>query len=327
MTVFNKFNAMLSPGPIESMITYKDKLMVVSKDAGLMEFDGTVFKNVTPVDKKEAAHTTIAVDKNGKLSMGSTKFLHQFDGNNYSVLEWKGDFGKQADKVVVDNQNNIWISSFGLAKFNGTTWEAFNKKNAGLPSNTCTGLFMDSKNNLWATFSDGIAKYDGTTWTIHTKKTAGVGLGNMYGIAEGKDGKMWFCNGFKLIEFDGTTMKESSGFKNVGAIRNMVMDENGTLLIATEEKGIAKVKDGVVTFCDQATGGLPSNSLNQIYKDTKGKIWVAYGREPVVERSFPPMGQQPATPTPAPVVNPKDTFSKKIVEFEPSYGLIQLNKY
>jgi ligand-binding sensor domain-containing protein len=327
MTIFNKFNSSLPPGPIESMIAVKDKLMVVSRDAGLMEFDGVFFKNLTPSDKKEAAHSNIAVDKDGKISMGSTRFLHQFDGNTYSVLEWKGEFGKQADKVVIDNDNNIWISSFGVAKFNGTTWEAFNKKNAGLPSNSCTGLFVDTKNNLWATFSDGIGKYDGSAWTIYTKKTAGVNLSTMYGIAESKDGKMWFCNGFKLIEFDGIAMKESAGFKSVGAIRNMVMDENGTLLIATEEKGIAKVKDGIVSFCDKTTGGLPTNSLNYIYKDTQGKIWVAYGRESVVEHSFPAMGQQQATPTPAPVVNPKDAFSKKILEFEPLYGLIQLNKY
>lgn len=324
MTVFTKFNSSLPDGKIESIVPYKDWLLMSNSDRGLMSFDGKSFSLLSNIS--ETYFSNIAVDKNNVAYLGTYRFIHKYDGNTYTKWDWKDDIGKQVNHVLVDNQNTVWVAFNGVSKFDGTAWQNFNKKNAGLSSNSALKLFQDSKDNIWAALYDGVAKYDGTTWTVFTKKSAGVALGNMTGIVETKDGKIWFSNGYKLIEFDGTGMKEVAGFKEAGTLRNMFIDNDGTLLVATEENGIVKFKDGVQSFCNQFNCGLPSNAISQIHRDKNGKLWVAFGLPPKTEfAGVGAMGQSGQT-TPAPQENPRDVFTKKIKQFDSVYGLMELKK-
>jgi ligand-binding sensor domain-containing protein len=324
MTVYTKFNSSFADGKVESIAPYKSGLLLSNSDRGLVSFDGKSFNLLTT--ESELYYTNIAHDKNGVVYLGTYRYLHKYDGNTYTKWNWKDDTGKQINSVLVDNQNMIWIASDGVSKFDGTTWANFNKKNAGLSSNSALKLFQDSKNNIWASLYDGVAKYDGTTWTVFTKKTAGVALGNMNGIAETKDGKILFSNGYKLIEYDGTAMKEVAGFKEAGTLRNMIIDTDGTLLVATEENGIVKFKDGVQSACNQTTCGLPTNAISQIYRDSNGKLWVGFGLPPAVERpTIGAMGQAGQTQT-APVENPRDIFMKRLKAFDSVYGFMELKK-
>jgi ligand-binding sensor domain-containing protein len=327
MTVFTKFNSSYADGKIESIVQYKDGLLLGNNDRGLVRYDGKSFSMETPGNLNEVYYNQVAVDKNGTAYLGTYRYIHKYDGSAYTKWDWKDDIGRQVNTVLVDNDNKVWIGFNGVSKFDGTVWQNFNKKNAGLSSNTALKLFQDSKNNIWAALSDGVAKYDGTTWTVFTKKTAGVALGNMNGIAESKDGKILFSNGYKLIEFDGTAMKEVAGFKEAGTIRNMIVDADGTLLVATEENGIAKFKDGSLTFCNKATCGLPTNSIGYIYRDNASKLWVAFGLpEKAASMGIGPMGQPGAQPAAPPQENPREVFTKKIKAFDSVYGLMELKK-
>lgn len=324
MVVYTKFNSSFADGRIESIVNYKDGLLISNTDRGLVSFDGKSFKIVTTMP--ETYYNNIAQDKNGTVYLATYRYIHKYDGAADTKWQWKDDIGRQVNHVLVDNQNNIWIAADGVSKFDGTTWQNFNKKNAGLSSNAALKLFQDSKNNIWASLYDGVAKYDGTTWTVFTKKTAGVALGNMNGIAETKDGKMLFSNGYKLIEYDGTAMKEVAGFKEAGTLRNMIIDTDGTLLVATEENGIVKFKDGVQSACNETTCGLPTNAISHIYRDNNGKLWVGFGLPPAIERpGIGAMGQPGQTPT-APAENPRDVFMKRLKAFDSVYGLMELKK-
>lgn len=324
MVVYTKFNSTFADGRIESIVNYKDGLLISNTDRGLVSFDGKSFKQLTT--QSELYYNNIAQDKTGTVYLATYRYIHKYDGNTDTKWQWKDDTGRQINHVLVDNQNNVWIASDGVSKFDGTAWQNFNKKNAGLSSNAALKLFQDSKNNIWASLYDGVAKYDGTTWTVFTKKTAGVALGNMNGIAETKDGKILFSNGYKLIEYDGTVMKEVAGFKEAGTLRNMIIDTDGTLLVATEENGIVKFKDGVQSACNEATCGLPTNAISHIYRDNNGKLWVGFGLPPAVERpSIGAMGQPGQAPA-APVENPKDVFMKRLKAFDSVYGLMELKK-
>ncbi|HEY0651916.1 MAG TPA: two-component regulator propeller domain-containing protein [Chryseosolibacter sp.] len=324
MTVYTKFNSSFADGRIESIVPYKNGLLLSNNDRGLVSFDGKTFTILTT--ETETYYTNIAQDKNGMVYLGTFRYLHKYDGNNYSKWVWKDDTGRQINSVLVDNQNTLWIASDGISKFDGTVWQNFNKKNAGLSSNSALKLFQDSKNNIWASLYDGVAKYDGAAWTVFTKKTAGVALGNMTGIAETKDGKVLFSNGYKLIEYDGTAMKEVAGFKEAGTLRNMIIDTDGTLLVATEENGIVKFKDGVQSFCNQFNCGLPTNAISQIYRDSNGKLWVGFGLPPAVERpTIGAMGQPGQAPAAAPE-SPRDVFMKRLKAFDSVYGFMELKK-
>jgi ligand-binding sensor domain-containing protein len=313
MKVYTRFNSGMFDGKIESMVPFKDGFLLVNYDYGLVRYDGKAFSNITPNDQKELYYSDVAVDKNGVAYVSTYRYLHKYDGTTYSKWDWKDDIGKQVNTVLVDDKNTVWIGFNGISKFNGTAWENFDKKNAGLSSNSILQLFQDSKKNIWAVLPDGVAKYDGTTWTSFTKKTTGVQFRNMTGVAETKDGKILFTNGFTLAQYDGTNMSAVAGFKEVGTVRNMLVDDDGTLIMATEENGIAKFKDGAVTYCNQNTCGIPNNAINYVYKHTDGKIWISFG-------------QKPYALTPDPAEKPSDTFQKKIKLFDSFFGLAEISK-
>jgi ligand-binding sensor domain-containing protein len=318
MSVYTRLNSNYFDGKIQGIVKFENDLLLLNNEYGLLRFDGSNFKQETPNSMGGMFFNDLTVGKDGKVYIGTYRYLHTYDGKNYEKVEWNEDIGKQVIAVITDEKNSVWIGFDGISKFENGAWQNFNKKNAGLPSNTVYKLFKDSKGNLWGVLNDGIVKYDGATWTSFTKKTTEIGLRNMIGFAETKDGKIWFCNGSKLVETDGTTMKEVPNFKSVGAIRNMISQDDGSLLIATEEKGIAKVKDGIVTFINQASG-LPSNSITRIFKDTDNAVWVSFGSPPPAP-SISSVFNQPAPPAP----NPKEVFTKKLQDFDIQFGLLKI---
>jgi ligand-binding sensor domain-containing protein len=312
--VYTKFNSGVFGGKIETMVPFKNGFLMVNDNIGLINYDGSKFSALTPSNQQEMAYYDVAVDKNGTAYMGTFRYLHKFDGSSYSKWDWKDDIGRQVNTVLIDDKNTVWIGFNGISKFDGSKWQNFDKKNAGLSSNTVLQLYQDSKGNIWAILPDGVAKYDGTAWTSFTKKTTGVQFRNMTGIAETKEGKMLFTNGYTLAEYDGTAMKAVDGFKEVGTVKNMIVDEDGSLLMATEEKGIARFKDGQVTYIDENNFGLPTNSINCIYKHTDGKIWVSCGNKPLTVGTAME-GEKPA-----------DSFNRKMREFDTFYGLVEISK-
>ncbi len=326
MSIYTKLNSNYLNGRMEGIENFDKTLLLLNSDYGLVSFDGTKFKQETPEDLGGLFFNDLAVGSDGKAYIGTYRYLHVYDGKSYTKVEWKDDIGKQVTAVVMDNKNTLWIGFDGISKLENGAWQNFNKKNAGLSSNTVYKLFKDSKGNLWGALSDGIVKYDGTTWTSFTKKTTDIGLRNMIGFAETNDGRVWFSNGAKLVESDGTTMKEVANFKSVGSIRNMISQDDGSLLIATEDKGIAKVKDGNVTFFNQSTG-LPSNAISRIFKDKDNAIWATFGFPPPsnnLSSAFnqPPGGQAPPQPPPP---TPKEIFNKKLEASEIRFGLVKLS--
>lgn len=249
--------------------------------------------------------------------MGTYRFIHKYDGSAYSKWEWNDKIGKQINTVLVDDKNTVWIGFDGVSRFDGTAWQNFDKK-SGLSSNTVFQLFQDRKNNIWALLPDGVAKYDGSTWTSFTKKTSGIPFRNMKSVAETKDGKIFFTNGYALVEYDGSTMKAVDAFKEVGTVQNMIAEDDGSLLMATEENGIARFKDGTVSFYKQENAALPSNAINYLFKDTDGKIWAVCGKTAYTPPSMPGTTEV--------VESPKDAFMRKLKEFDAFSALIQMEK-
>ena len=51
--------------------------------------------------------------------------------------------------IAIDGLGNKWIGTYGLAKFDGTTWTVYTTSNSGLPDNTVNSIAIDSSGNKW----------------------------------------------------------------------------------------------------------------------------------------------------------------------------------
>lgn len=78
--------------------------------------------------------------------------------------------------IVIDDSGNKWISSGGLARFDGINWTVY-----GFSTNSISCIAIDDSGNKWiGTYSNWppfpaglgqIGKFDGTNWTVY-------GMGN-----------------------------------------------------------------------------------------------------------------------------------------------------
>ncbi|RJQ65076.1 MAG: T9SS C-terminal target domain-containing protein [Stygiobacter sp.] len=112
--------------------------------------------------------------------------------------------------IAIDSTNCIWIGTdTGLSKFDGKTWNIYNKAN-GLISNSITSISIDVNNNVWI-IDSCISKYDGNRWHHYNDKI----YGNIPAVSKhlviDSNGNKWLINNFySLVKFDGNGFTEKA---------------------------------------------------------------------------------------------------------------------
>ncbi|HKQ74642.1 MAG TPA: two-component regulator propeller domain-containing protein, partial [Blastocatellia bacterium] len=152
----------------------------------------------------------------------------------------------QVGRVFADSGGNIWVSGYGLARWDRSSRTLHNLKNEpGLPSLKDTMAFSlgeDRAGIVWIGFNPGVARY--------------------------RNGRF-------------TSFTASDGLPP-GAIKNIYSDRVGRLWLTSARGGLIRVDDPTAerpSFKSYTTAqGLSSNSTEAITEDLYGRIYVATGR-------------------------------------------------
>jgi ligand-binding sensor domain-containing protein len=120
-------------------------------------------------------------------------------------------FSDQIMDIIEDRKGNIWFVNLydGLCRYNPTSGGYTHFTEAqGLCHNNVTGIYEDSKCNLWfgsdsgkgGNLGGGLCRYDGKTFTYFSEKD---GLRNMdvWTILEDKDSNIWVGTKGSLYRF------------------------------------------------------------------------------------------------------------------------------
>lgn len=147
-----------------------------------------------------------------------------------------------ADALLEDAQGNIWIGGDkALVRWRPGSQSVYRPH--GLETNSATGIA-------------GLAStVDGKIWVGINRTGPGLGLQQ---IVNGQ----W--SAFKTRDLDSSTW----------AINALFIDREGTLWVGTDDRGLYRLRDGVVDHVDRASG-LSANGVQQIFEDREGNIWVA----------------------------------------------------
>ena len=113
-------------------------MLWVGSAKGLMKYDGTTWQ---VIGKKEVPFpsddiTALAEDKDGKIWVGTKAGLSIFDGTTWthiSKIESPKIKKFQVNGISFDAKGNAWLATEqdGLLKYDGKTWQQFNKKTTG----------------------------------------------------------------------------------------------------------------------------------------------------------------------------------------------------
>lgn len=183
-----------------------------------------------------------------------------------------------------DNDGSKIIYNGGLAKFDGATWEIYQKENSGLPYNNIGAITVDIDGAIWISVPDpsaagveygyGLAKFDGADWTIFNIYNSPLTSNTIFDISTDKENNLWLttCGG-GLVKFDRKDNWKVYNLLNSGIasdIQSVVkIDSHGTKWITHPWSGISIFREGGVGLSDvneKIDKSIPANfQLNQNY--------------------------------------------------------------
>jgi signal transduction histidine kinase/ligand-binding sensor domain-containing protein len=295
-------------------------LWIGTDGGGLMKKVKGGFTSFTAADGiDETVIAFMMEDPQGSISVATDlQRFNRFDGERFHLLKGAG-LDKLMKNVASDNlhfyytspalrdhANELWFATGdGLYRFPAlqrieqlatTPPIALYKTTDGLPSNNIYTIFEDSRGDLWISFLDLqgrlLCKWDRATNTFHSfGKEEGLSISEIItSITEDRQGNIWFglgdraSRGGMIGRYDGRHFRMFSKEDGVpeGSIRDLFVDSQGRLWIASSRGGLGRVDDPVsqhpafsrYTIAD----GLSDNEINCVAEDQWRNIYAGMGR-------------------------------------------------
>jgi ligand-binding sensor domain-containing protein len=175
--------------------------------------------------------------------------------------------------LVQTRDGFLWIGTQdGLARFNGTAFQVFEKSNTpALQHNDITSLIEAEDSSLWIGTFNGLTQLKNGVFTRHS-----ISTGPVRGFAVDRAGNLWIGtmnNGifkYKDGKFDSITTAQ--GLRN-NSLNLLTVDNQGNLWIALSGKGLAVFRNNKWSY--YSTGnGFPSNSVRSFCVASDNTVWI-----------------------------------------------------
>ena len=271
-------------GNIQKIMINEEGNKWLGGGGGFAKFDGT---NWTIYDKCTSEILSddvlsFAMDSNNNFWIGTSKGLEKFDG--VSFVNYFPN--KSVGNVVIDTNDNIWISAYSylegvkLLMFDGTNWNEYEKPN---PESGISKLFIDVDNLLWVAHNKKIYKFDGDIWTPFDISNSGLQSNYIRDVYCDFEGSKWIGTDEGLVVFKNNNWKVYSNidiFKVLSpgstylVFNNICKDKNNNLWVTTDGKGLCKFDGNEWTIYNTDNSGLPSNEPTSILFDNFENKWI-----------------------------------------------------
>lgn len=162
-----------------------------------------------------------------------------------------------------EEQHNYKISS----------WKTEN----GLPSATIYAITQTPDGYLWIGTQGGLVRFDGLNFVTFDKhNTPAFERDDIFKLFVDHEGGLWiviFETGVVHYKDRKFTTLQKEGSLAGATINSVSEDAEGNLLLATNAGLYKRVGNQWIVFKEK--DGLPSNEIGEIYKDSKGRVWIS----------------------------------------------------
>ena len=217
---------------------------------------------------------TILQDSNGVIWFGTEHGLVVYSNNIFE--EYKGAqelAGSNINRIIQDREGNIWFATDrnGIGKM---TLGKFKMHRLGITVN-CIAEAPDGR--IWTATDSGVLcfKNDEAEENQLTKYTKGLRVRHVEATPEGKILVSCYTKPAQLL-YDGRTIKSWDSDDGLAGnkVRVALETEKDEYYVGTTT-GLSIIhKDGTINSLKQITGGLETEYVMAIYKDTHGTIWI-----------------------------------------------------
>ncbi len=203
--------------------------------------------------------------------------ISRFDGQRFTTFGIKEGLPSNHVRCVLEAKDGkIWIGTEkGLCVFDGQQFDIYDKAQ-GFTNSEAWTMMQDSKGNIWiGTMDDGLYEYSKGRFIKFTDKQ---GLGDdVRAFMEDKNGNVWIgTQQGGLYKYNGTFfLQVDLGQGNFGkvSIHSITMGHDGDIWIGTVGNGLFHIRDTNYQHYSEKEG-LPSNSVLELFMDSKNRLWV-----------------------------------------------------
>jgi ligand-binding sensor domain-containing protein len=218
-----------------------------SNGGGITMFDGKQWKNYYHEAFNQNSLisnfvTSIAIDSNGIVWIGTEKGISVFDG-----FKWKnfttndGIIYNHIRSVLIDENGNKWFGSEkGLSRFDDTCWTNLDIQNITtifFSDNLLNNMVQDNKGNIWFTIGKGVTSFNCKNWQQSTIEKLRLEAGSpVISMAIDINGDIWMgTNGCGIIYYNGKNFHKLNSLDkhNLGNINSVFIDKKGNIWFAT----------------------------------------------------------------------------------------------
>jgi signal transduction histidine kinase/ligand-binding sensor domain-containing protein len=264
-----------------------DGYLWIGTEAGLLRFDGVRFVPWSPPEGKQLRSNRIYSllgTPDGSLWIGTHRGLSRWKDRDLFTFDGGGG---RVNNIVQDRQGTVWMvrsrvldTSGALCRVGGSQIQCYSPANGADP--WATGLTSDQSGSLWIG-SNTIYRWKSGSSTTYLGKNDKLysGLTQVPALASDPDGSVFIAlqgsgkhlglhqivNGalktYSVPGMDGSSLD----------IQAILVDRDENLWIGTNNDGLYHVHGGVADHFSSADG-LSSNSVENLFEDREGDIWV-----------------------------------------------------
>ena len=292
ITKHNRSNAAIPSNEVEGIaVDGNGFIWIGTYEQAIGKFDGTSWETIPYPNNLFGTTNTvetycIEVDNQDVVWIGTSEGLVRYDGTNWQIYNIQNGTPNLKDvwAMELDNQGDLYISSFFAFKYDGMTFQQITDASNFTVYGTAN--FTESSNgDIWLSgFSGVLGKYDGTSWTEYTAQNGAIPQQGILNMEEGLNGEMMvnFYNDGKYVLQNGVWNPVSvSNYSEIDSsnITTNFYDNQGNEWIGSHD--ILIKNDGQnVTVKDLKAHTINHNRMiRDVSVDANGNIYVVNGPE------------------------------------------------
>lgn len=219
----------------------------------------------------------IFIDQSGVIWLPHSDGVLRIEGDSrQSVGEKEGIPTPWVSRVIVDNEESLWLASPGLHRMLGRgIWTQFTKRE-GVTGGVVQSIHRDAANRLWFGTPQGLYQVTPSGFKLVPQSQGQV----VYRIAEAPDGALWLGEAGTPPLLRRYLADDDSWFDlpaPTSTVLAMVFDNRGALWVGTRREGLYRITGNPGDFHIERVevpGGGPDERIQDIASGADNHLWI-----------------------------------------------------